>query len=154
MKQGFYKYENGEWLYAQDTVISSSYTLLRDDKDTYTYPVDGWYWYDTSPVIEEVDIQYQLDKRTFGQRLIAEVQVELDVDTLFATNPQLVFQLVALTEQLFQTLENGWLSMAVSVIRNIPEDSLNEYITADLLLRYRNKLHLFLGDTQVLTYNE
>jgi len=24
-----------------------SYTLLKEQKDTYTYPIDGWYWFDT-----------------------------------------------------------------------------------------------------------
>lgn len=32
---------------APNFVYGPSYTLLRDEKDTYTYPTDGgWYWYD------------------------------------------------------------------------------------------------------------
>lgn len=25
-------------------VISAEYQLLTEDKDTYTYPIDGWIW--------------------------------------------------------------------------------------------------------------
>ena len=28
-------------------VLSVEYQLLTEDKDTYTYPVDGWIWFDT-----------------------------------------------------------------------------------------------------------
>jgi len=32
---------------APNFVYAPSYTLLRAEKDTYTYPTDGgWYWYD------------------------------------------------------------------------------------------------------------
>ena len=44
---GFYKYENEELFYAPNKVINKDYILLRELKDTYTYPVSGWYWFDT-----------------------------------------------------------------------------------------------------------
>ena len=28
-------------------VISAEYQLLTEDKDTYTYPIDGWIWADS-----------------------------------------------------------------------------------------------------------
>ena len=49
---------------------SPSYTLLAEDKDTYTYPVDGWYWYDT---VNEASIAFGvtgalgLDGATYGE---------------------------------------------------------------------------------------
>jgi hypothetical protein len=47
---GFYKLnEISEWLFAPNFVYAPTYTLLKEDKDTYTYPVDGWTWYDTEP---------------------------------------------------------------------------------------------------------
>jgi hypothetical protein len=47
---GFYKLnEINEWEFAPNFVYAPTYTLLREDKDTYTYPVDGWTWYDKSP---------------------------------------------------------------------------------------------------------
>ena len=52
---GFYKQnEVGEWMHAPNFVVCSEYELYRDLKDTYTYPVDGWYWFDTSPVDPEI----------------------------------------------------------------------------------------------------
>jgi hypothetical protein len=47
---GFYKKdEQGNWLHAVNAVYTKDYTLLRELKDTYTYPVDGWAWYDEQP---------------------------------------------------------------------------------------------------------
>lgn len=47
---GFYKLEDDNWLYAQNGVYAPNYTLERELKDTYTYPVDGWSWYDEQPI--------------------------------------------------------------------------------------------------------
>lgn len=46
---GFYKQTENEWYYAPHFVESPTYTLVDELKDTYTYPVDGWIWYDTTP---------------------------------------------------------------------------------------------------------
>ena len=47
---GFYKQnEEGEWLYAPNFVYSAIYELVREKKDEYNYPIDGWYWYDKHP---------------------------------------------------------------------------------------------------------
>jgi hypothetical protein len=51
---GFYKIVDGELLYAKNSVHAKDYTLLRELKDTYTYPVDGWEWYDSTPTLIEV----------------------------------------------------------------------------------------------------
>ena len=34
-------------------VINAEYQLLTEDKDTYAYPVDGWYWFDTEEEARE-----------------------------------------------------------------------------------------------------
>jgi hypothetical protein len=46
---GFYKQdpESGTLLHAPNFVYAPTYTLLRADHATYTYPMDGWYWFDT-----------------------------------------------------------------------------------------------------------
>lgn len=49
---GFYKFEDGNWQYAPNFVYAPNYTLLREQKDTYNYPVDGWSWYNESPITE------------------------------------------------------------------------------------------------------
>lgn len=46
---GFYKFYEGEWYYGPNAVYSLTYSLLKELKDTYTYPVDGWDWYDQAP---------------------------------------------------------------------------------------------------------
>jgi len=53
-QSGFYKQvEDGSWMYAQSFVYGPDFELLRELKDTYTYPVEGWYWFETEPIIEE-----------------------------------------------------------------------------------------------------
>lgn len=42
----FYKYENTTLMYGP-CVISAEYALVTDEKNSYTYPIDGWYWFDT-----------------------------------------------------------------------------------------------------------
>jgi len=47
MEQGFYKYQDEQMLYAPNFVYNKNYTLLIQDKDTYDYPVEGWYLFNT-----------------------------------------------------------------------------------------------------------
>ena len=63
---GFYKLnEINEWEFAPNFIYAPTYTLLREDKDTYTYPIEGWEWYDESPIeesfIEDAVIVEDLD---------------------------------------------------------------------------------------------
>jgi hypothetical protein len=52
---GFYKQElSGQWLYGPNFVYHKDYTLLREDKDSYTYPIDGWKWYNEQPFEDEI----------------------------------------------------------------------------------------------------
>ena len=50
---GFYKLEDENWQYAPNFVDAPTYTLEKDLKDTYDYPVDGWNWYDEQPYVTE-----------------------------------------------------------------------------------------------------
>jgi hypothetical protein len=50
---GFYKQEDDQWLYAPNFVYGPGYTLLKEQKDTYEYPIEGWTWYDEQPYQEE-----------------------------------------------------------------------------------------------------
>jgi len=47
---GFYKNEDdsGLILHGHNFVLAGSFSLYRDQKDTYTYPVGGWYWFDST----------------------------------------------------------------------------------------------------------
>jgi hypothetical protein len=42
--QGFYKLD-GILCYGPNFVINAQYELRKEQKDTYSYPVDGWYWF-------------------------------------------------------------------------------------------------------------
>ena len=44
---GFYKNDNGSLLIGENFVYTPVITLKVEDKDSYTYPQDGWYWFDT-----------------------------------------------------------------------------------------------------------
>lgn len=51
---GFYKItETDEILYAPNYVYGLGVELIRGAKDSYSYPVDGWYWFDT---VEEAEV--------------------------------------------------------------------------------------------------
>lgn len=43
----FYKKTTEELLAAPNFVRAPDYDLFADQRDTYTYPVDGWYWFDS-----------------------------------------------------------------------------------------------------------
>lgn len=59
----FFKNDNNVLLEGVNKVNSPTFTLIKEDKDTYNYPVDGWYWFDTEAeaidalgiIIEEED---------------------------------------------------------------------------------------------------
>lgn len=50
---GFYKLEEENWIYAPNFVYGPGLELLRENKDQYDYPVDGWHWFDESPIKNE-----------------------------------------------------------------------------------------------------
>lgn len=43
---GFYKLD-GELLYGPNFVLNQNYELRRETHEDHTYPVDGWYWFDS-----------------------------------------------------------------------------------------------------------
>lgn len=45
--RGFYKNDNGSLLYAPNYVLHRDYELRREQHDSYEYPVEGWYWFDS-----------------------------------------------------------------------------------------------------------
>ena len=45
--QGFYKNDNGTLLCGPNFVLNANYELKKETKDDHTYPVDGWYWFDS-----------------------------------------------------------------------------------------------------------
>lgn len=47
MNEGFYKLEKGIVLYAPNFVCAPNYELEKGHNDKYTYPVDGWFWFNS-----------------------------------------------------------------------------------------------------------
>jgi hypothetical protein len=47
MTSGFYKYESDAVSYGPNFVLDPNFELRAESKDEHTYPVDGWYWFDT-----------------------------------------------------------------------------------------------------------
>lgn len=47
---GFYKFDEyvGELFCGPNFVKNMNYELFRDEHETYEYPVDGWYWFDSN----------------------------------------------------------------------------------------------------------
>lgn len=53
---GFYKLYGDELVIAPNAVYNKDFTLLREEKDTHTYPVDGWEWFDSK---EEAETKFK-----------------------------------------------------------------------------------------------
>lgn len=43
---GFYKLD-GDLLYGPNFVLNANYELRKETCEQHTYPVDGWYWFDS-----------------------------------------------------------------------------------------------------------
>lgn len=48
---GFYKLDVDadpqDMFYAPNFVYAPTFTLLKENKDQYNFPIDGWYWFDS-----------------------------------------------------------------------------------------------------------
>lgn len=66
MTEGFYKKQNEELLYGPNIVEGDGYVLLVREKDSYEYPVDGWFWFESEDSaneyfgIKSIDFSIQL----------------------------------------------------------------------------------------------
>lgn len=43
---GFYKLVDEQLQYAPNGVMSTMYNLTKEEKDSYEFPIDDWYWFD------------------------------------------------------------------------------------------------------------
>lgn len=60
----FYKNDNKSLLCGENFVYSPVVTLTVETKDNFTYPQDGWYWFDTE---DEAYIFFGLNKENVQQ---------------------------------------------------------------------------------------
>ncbi len=47
MTQGFYKKIDDQIMHAPNYVESLGFVLVKEEKDNYEYPIDGWIWFDS-----------------------------------------------------------------------------------------------------------
>jgi len=50
---GFYKEQDGDLFHGPNAVYNANFTLLKELHETYTYPVDGWHWFETEELARE-----------------------------------------------------------------------------------------------------
>jgi len=75
---GFYKFENDLLRYAATGVYTPNYTILAQDHATISYPVDGWFWFDSQADAEaffEINGQSTAQWVAFGAVLLADPSV-------------------------------------------------------------------------------
>lgn len=74
--QGFYKYDDTEqiWFYGPNSIhFPDGTSLLKENKDEYIYPVNGWTWYDTEPdgyISQDINIQTPLTQEDIINNMI------------------------------------------------------------------------------------
>jgi hypothetical protein len=51
--KGFYKLQETTLLYGSIAVYNKYYTLIANNHETYTYPVDGWYYFESEELARE-----------------------------------------------------------------------------------------------------
>lgn len=44
---GFYKKDDNTLLYAPNFVLNKQFELYKEQHESYTYPVEGWYWFNS-----------------------------------------------------------------------------------------------------------
>jgi len=52
MKSGFYKKEEEDVFYAPNFVENKDYSLKIEEKDSYVFPISGWYYFETKTEAE------------------------------------------------------------------------------------------------------
>lgn len=89
MSAGFYKSVIGQGiLYAPSFVHAPGYSLFADEIASYTFPVDGWYWFDSQTAAESSFITSiappttAITKLAFRQRFFAFERVTMEIAQL------------------------------------------------------------------------
>lgn len=70
---GFYKKDGDIIFYAPNFVYAPTYTLLKQSKDQYLYPQDGWIWFDN--IEQAIDIM-NIELMSF--RSVQEYELNID----------------------------------------------------------------------------
>lgn len=60
----FYKVDNGELLVGENFVHTPTASMFKESKDDYTYPIEGWYWFDSeSEALATLDMSTEEEKQ-------------------------------------------------------------------------------------------
>ena len=89
MTQGFYKKQNNEIQYAPNFIEGDGYVLISSEKDTYEYPVDGWYWFNSEILANDFFVNGSKNLVTQRQLRLGLLQSGIDPDvitTMLASN--------------------------------------------------------------------
>lgn len=84
MTQGFYKKQNNEIQYAPNYIEGNGYVLISSEKDTYEYPVDGWYWFNSEILANDFFVNDSKNLVTQRQLRLGLLQSGIDPDTITA----------------------------------------------------------------------
>jgi hypothetical protein len=84
MTQGFYKKQNNEIQYAPNYIEGNGYVLISSEKDTYEYPVDGWYWFNSEILANDFFVNDSKNFVTQRQLRLGLLQSGIDPDTITA----------------------------------------------------------------------
>ena len=74
---GFYRRQDDQLIFGRFFVLHADYELHRHLKDTYTYPVDGWHWYDSEAEARlALDLPEPITAAEAAQSLVANMTDE------------------------------------------------------------------------------
>jgi hypothetical protein len=51
--QGFYKFTDEELFYGPNFVSNANYELIISNHEEYSYPIDGWYYFESEELARE-----------------------------------------------------------------------------------------------------
>lgn len=67
---GFYKFD-GDLSYSENSVEGNGFCLYKENKDTYIYPVENWYWFDSIEIAcERFNLDIEKYKPTISSSLM------------------------------------------------------------------------------------
>lgn len=142
---GFYKQTETGWIYVPNIYATPTYMIKRELKDTYTYPINGWNWYDEEPFAYT---QWQNGKEilknslAFGKSLVEDFLVIMRAQPtpLGTTNSLLLLDKFSTVKTL---AEIGDITNAKVVLEGLEVDALFPQELKDLFL---GKINDYLGE--------
>lgn len=132
---GFYKQHKGQWIYAANRVSNSEYTLSREDKDSYELPIDGWDWYDETPVVKsEFELwEERLDAIAKLKEQGKDSVLTIPIATFYEESQEAISEFIKSGSNTFliicETSAEAWLDMRESEDSDSPREVLISTLT-------------------------